>query len=206
MGEVFVVKSAGITRVYACERDAVAADQVRYADEAFRASAESFLPLGRRGKIWEPRAVYCGLGDLLGTAALQEGRIRWESGRRVTFQYFRNPQRAPNLGARFGQDIEPAGRYMQHASSGVNVEGLQRDGWEVGRQPFKMPLVLLFTGYGPDGWKARLHRAFGGLVGADLSRALQRIGFDGIVTLVEENGAGTRPYRSGEIVDFSLVR
>lgn len=89
-------------------------------------------------------------------------RARFETGESVTFHYYRRNEQATRrfyFGARFGQDVEPSGRYMSfHArDDNVDVPGL-----ELGIVTFKRPLVLYWDGYGDDGWKARLSRRFGG--------------------------------------------
>lgn len=43
----------------------------------------------------------------LGLARVTESGVVFMTGRPVTFRYVRNTQKSPNLGARFGQDIEP---------------------------------------------------------------------------------------------------
>ena len=123
----------------------------------------------------------------------------FETGVPVTFDYMRNTERAPDFGPRFGQDIEPTGRYMvavptRHYSP--------PRGWKRGRAHFRKPLVLALTTdpdaiYGPQGWKARLQRTFGAK-GAALSCELRKLGYDGIVTCGEND---TR-----EIVDLRAIR
>ena len=114
---------------------------------------------------------------------LETGRV-FETGKPVSFRYVRNTKKAPRLGAEFGQDIEPAGRYL--APVGDTVKTL--DGLETGTVDFASPLVLDWVGYGEDGWKARLSRAFGGKTGRTLSRAVVNAGFDGIVTVSDSRG------------------
>lgn len=117
----------------------------------------------------------------------------FETGRPVQFRYLRNTEPAPNFGPRFGQDIEPAGRYLLHNPN----PGDLAPHWEKGQIAFKNPLVLqLSTGenvYGPNGWKAHLQRTFKAKRKA-LSCKLLKAGYDGIVTCDE--------YGTREIVDL----
>jgi hypothetical protein len=128
---------------------------------------------------------------------LETGRV-FETGKPVSFRYVRNTKKAPRLGAEFGQDIEPAGRYL--APVGDTVKTL--DGLETGTVDFASPLVLDWVGYGENGWKARLSRAFGGKTGRTLSRAVVNAGFDGIVTVSEARG---KKYAS-ETVDLRWLK
>jgi len=114
----------------------------------------------------------------------ETGRV-FETGKPVSFRYVRNTKKAPRMGATFGQDIEPAGRYLAPVGDKVKVH----DGLETGIVEFESPLVVEWVGYGEDGWKARLSRAFGGKKGRALSRAVVNSGFDGIVTVSEARGA-----------------
>lgn len=118
----------------------------------------------------------------LETATSDEHGVHFETGVSVTFRYVRNTESAANFGSRFGQDIEPAGRYLLHGDPGHAPRG-----WESGTVTFRNPLVIPLSGdpeaiYGPTGWKARLRDATG-LSGRALSRHLVSLGYDGIVTV-----------------------
>jgi hypothetical protein len=52
--------------------------------------------------------------DDLGLTVLDEYGLHFETGVPVTFKFLRGTARAPYLGDRFQQDIEPVGRYMAH--------------------------------------------------------------------------------------------
>jgi hypothetical protein len=122
----------------------------------------------------------------------------FETGVPVTFPFIRNTEKSSHFGARFGQDIEPHGRYLLHNMPGQTPPR----GWEIGTVTFKSPLVIPLSGdpdaiYGPLGWKARL-RDVTGKKGASLSRYLAQI-FDGIVT-VDVDG------NTSEIVDLKSFR
>lgn len=110
------------------------------------------------------------------------------------------------MGSRFGQDIEPAGRYMIHNEEPGDVAR----GWEAGEVSFERPLVIELTTdgevYGPNGWKARLQRTYGA-TGAELSRRMLDEGWDGIVTASRFTDINGRVYReTREIVDLRPVR
>lgn len=143
-----------------------------------------------------PRKKQRDLSDL-GLAQADEGTAHFETGVPVSFVYIRNREKSPHMGATYGQDIEPAGRYMLHRGPVVARAPV---GWEVGEVKFKTPLVLHLTLdkdriYGPTGWKARLRDHYR-LTGEALSRELAGAGFDGIVTV--DNHGETR-----EIVDLT---
>lgn len=100
------------------------------------------------------------------------------------FTFIRNTEKAPNMGARFGQDIEPSGKYMNVGDSKqisdqmdyFKKQGVK--GYETGTVEFKKPLVVEW-----DGWKQKLSQKYGGLTGKDLSKAIAKDGYDGIVTM-----------------------
>ena len=140
--------------------------------------------------------------DDLALCTVTDQGVRFETGKQVTFRYKRNTTKAPRYGARFGQDIEPAGRYLTIAQKGAAaVPGL-----ETGSITFRNPLVLRLKRnsddetYGPEGWKARLQRAYGKKRRA-LSCELQRQGYDGIVTCDAYKDAEY----TAEIVDLRVV-
>lgn len=120
-------------------------------------------------------------------ATSAEQGVHFETGVPVTFRFVRNTEKSPRLGSRFGQDIEPAGRYLLHNED----PGDLARGWETGVVTLKSPLVVPLTSdpaaiYGPEGWKARLRDATGKRSRA-LSADLIRRGYDGIVT-VDQDG------------------
>jgi len=133
--------------------------------------------------------------------------LHFETGKPVTFPFLRNTEKSPYLGTRFGQDVEPAGRYLLlHEEDDSSPAPDATDGrmkWETGTVTFHNPIVLEWTGYGSDGWKARLSRAFGNKRRKKLSEALVSHGYDGIVTLSE--GSKGQKY-VGEIVDLTMFK
>lgn len=68
--------------------------------------------------------------------------IVFETGRPVAFPIVRNTAKAPYLGGRYGQDIEPAGMYLLHDTA---PDHLVR-GWVRGSAKFSSPLVLPVDG------------------------------------------------------------
>jgi hypothetical protein len=119
----------------------------------------------------------------LGLASAREGGVTFKTGRPVTFRYVHNNEPAPKLGARFGQDIEPAGFYVQH----VPGDSPPPRGWSSGTMVLERPLVLVESFdkdsvYGPTGWKARLHAETKKRRLA-LSRYLMAAGFDAVVAV-----------------------
>ena len=130
------------------------------------------------------------------------------SGKPFRFTYLRNNERAPNMGERFGQHIEPAGRYMTQASSGAAYlkEQFPKQ-YETGEIEFKNPLVIESGGGYEDAtnWKQVLSRQYGGKKGKALSQAIRDAGFDGIVTVEPSRGAN-RPAHTSEIVDLTMFK
>lgn len=103
----------------------------------------------------------------------------WTSGS-MTINYLHNNEKAPNFGSRFGQDVEPKGRYLVHNDANVPPP----KGWEAGTVTFNNPLHIDFDGgYQDDSnWKQVLSKRYGGKRGAALSRAIMADGYDAIVT------------------------
>lgn len=132
-------------------------------------------------------------------ATSDEEGVHFETGVPVTFRFVRNTEKSPRFGATFGQDIEPAGRYLLHNEDPGDLPR----GWQSGTVTLRSPLVIPLTGdpdkiYGPLGWKARLRDAIG-KTGRALSSDLIRRGYDGIVTV--DSGGYTR-----EIVILAKAR
>ncbi len=118
----------------------------------------------------------------LGLARVSEHGRLVETGRPVTIPYVHNDEKAPHMGAKFGQDVEPSGFYVQHVPE--SDRPLPR-GWSRGTAVLKHPLVLIESFdphaiYGPTGWKAMLHAATK-KNSRVLSRYLMSLGFDSIV-------------------------
>lgn len=94
--------------------------------------------------------------------------------------YIRNTQGAPApYGMDFGQDLEPAGRYMNIGEdSGISA----LPGWEQGYIEFTNPLVLEHKNTTSTGWKKDLSEMYGGKTGKELSDAIKEAGYDAVVT------------------------
>jgi len=129
---------------------------------------------------------------------IEQGK-RFETGVPVTFRFVRNTERSPKItGADpYAQKIEPHGRFMLHQED----PGTLPSRWETGIISFKCPLVLRLSLdpdkiYGETGWKARLVAATK-KKGKPLTCLLRKLGFDGVVTVSEDD---TR-----EIVDLRVV-
>ena len=89
-----------------------------------------------------------------------------------------------NYGSRYGQNIEPAGEYM-------NLDELYEDrperymlpNYEYGFITFRKPLIVDFIDTTDKGWKRTVSQMFKGLTGKRLSNAIMKAGYDGIITI-----------------------
>lgn len=118
--------------------------------------------------------------------------VLFETGVPVKFPYIRNKEKAPYLGSRFQQDIEPAGKYVNFdddPKGNKSYFGSVSPGkYEFGTIYFKSPLVIDFGGgYDEGSWKAALSNAYGAK-GKELSKAILKDGYDGIVTVMKAEG------------------
>jgi len=123
----------------------------------------------------------------------------FETGKEVTFPFIKNTEKAPKMSG-FAQDIEPSGNYILNGID-ANRANLPQ-GWISGEVTFKNPLVLDWGKSGlytePDNWKQVLSKQYGGKTGKELSKAIAKDGYDGIVTKNE--------YGTSEIVDITMFR
>lgn len=129
-----------------------------------------------------------------GLAGLPDG---FKSGQSETIRFFRSKEKSPDMGDRFGQDVEPAGRYMNEFHAG-GAEPLLRDfpkKYESGEVQFNRPLMIDTDKNGLVDWKRTLSSAYDGKTGKALSKALAADGYDGIITF-DKHGRG-------EIVDLT---
>lgn len=113
----------------------------------------------------------------------------------VNFEYIRNTTSLSSNQARnhdFGQDVEPAGRYMTE-KWGSSVP----EGWETGTVQFTQPLHVNFGGSYTEetNWKQRLSAHYDGKTGQALSEAVRADGYDAIITHDK--------YGLGEVVDLT---
>ena len=135
-------------------------------------------------------------------ATVGEYDTTFETGKSVEVRFIRNTIKSPNMGERFQQHIEPAGRYMTHVPNAKNLP----PNMEAGTVRFKNPLVIESNPdpdrhYDENSWKVQLSREFGGKKGKALSRAVAAAGYDGIIT-VQKAKRGI-PAHTGEIVDLT---
>lgn len=103
-----------------------------------------------------------------------------------TLAYMRNlgNGKTHNYGSRYGQNIEPAGEYM-------NMDELYKErpdkymlpNYEYGFITFKKPLILDFIDTTDKGWKRTLSQMYGNKTGKQLSNAIKKDGYDGIITV-----------------------
>ncbi len=126
------------------------------------------------------------------------------TGKPYDFHSVRNTEKSPNAGSRFGQDVEPAGKYMVE-SSPESAKGLDPK-FEHGPARLESPLVLPFGGgYGEESnWKNVLSKQFDGKKGKELSQAVRDAGYDGIITTEPSTGPN-RPAHTSEIVDLRSI-
>jgi len=132
---------------------------------------------------------------------------RFQSSQPVDFHYMRGTKPSPDFGEKFQQHIEPAGRYM--VSDDYPEREDESGFWEKGKISFANPLVIAFntapdnSAYDDNNWKMRLHKAYGGLTGLELSKAIIANGYDGIVTVyIDPDG---KPRYTKEIVDLRPI-
>lgn len=134
---------------------------------------------------------------------LEDQGRKFETGVPVEFRFLHNKEKAPNFGPRYQQDIEPAGRYMIHNEEPGD---LTNTSWQTDLAQFSNPLVIEFnvdddSSYNEHSWKSFLSKKFGGLKGKQLSKAIAKAGYDGIVTIKKYEG---KPFGTGEIVDLRM--
>ena len=145
-------------------------------------------------------------------AEIHEHGTKFQTGHSVVVPVTHRKQKTQNFGSRYGQDIEPAGRYVVHGHHGE--QGTRDEGW--GHKVttthdtvhFKNPLVIHHNGTGsePGMWKRRLSDQYGGKKGKALSRAIAKDGHDAIVTVDSYNHRGQQHFSTSEIVDLTHLR
>jgi hypothetical protein len=103
------------------------------------------------------------------------------------YSFIHNTEKAPApaFNDRFGQKIEPAGKYMTL----TNAENAQRfanlPNYETGTVQFQQPLVVDGSN-GSRSWKEAISKQNGGKTGKGLTQELIKKGYDGIITM--DNG------------------
>lgn len=115
----------------------------------------------------------------------------------ITFDYIHNTEKSPDFGNRYGQDIEPHGRYISMRPENRDAETLDPKRHETGTVTFQNPLHIPFGGgYAEDSnWKRQLSQRFDNKTGKDLSDAVRAAGHDAIMTHDD--------YGPDEIVDLT---
>jgi hypothetical protein len=114
-----------------------------------------------------------------------------QTGRPVTINTLKNKEKAPYLGSRFGQDVEPSGNYVTQQEI-ENVSEM----WTKGTLSFENPLVIDVDENSLVDWKRTLSNQYGNKKGKALTKALQEAGYDGIITRNTQNN------ELGEIIIF----
>jgi hypothetical protein len=129
------------------------------------------------------------------------------AGQPFTFTALHNKEKSPDMGSRFGQDKEPAGRYVVAISDSNTAAADMPDKFDRRTVTFQNPLVIEFGGgyQEASNWKQVLSGRYGGLTGKALSQAIVDDGFDGIVTVEPAKGTN-RPAHTSEIVDLSTIK
>lgn len=84
-------------------------------------------------------------------------------------------------GIDFGQDIEPAGEYM-NMDTMQGTAKIDQPNYEYGTIHFSKPLVLEHKSTDSKGWKKDLSDMFGGKKGKALSNAITKAGYDAVMT------------------------
>ena len=104
------------------------------------------------------------------------------TGEPVRLGWAHRTQNTGNAGRQYGQDVEPAGRYLSARERGDTFDS--DPNVQTGVTEFANPLVLEFGGgYTEDSnWKRQLSEQYNGLTGAELSQAVRNDGHDVIIT------------------------
>lgn len=154
------------------------------------------------GKIrYTPKQTVAPTTPATGTTAGARGAGDVPTAR--TIKFIRNPEKAPDVGTRFGQDVEPSGRYVTEATDS-DIERIHVDHpmarFESGEVTFETPLEIPFgEGYeSANNWKRVLSERYQA-TGKELSQKIADDGYDGIITTLPD---GT----TGEIVDLTSFK
>lgn len=110
----------------------------------------------------------------------------------TVFPYIHNPESSTVHGVdptAYGQDIEPAGRYLNEGFGGPAPEGM-----EAGEVTFQRPLRVDYGTFSKD-WKQRMSDHYDGKTGKELSQAIRSDGYDAIIT--------SDSYGTTEVVDLT---
>lgn len=112
-----------------------------------------------------------------------EGRagVGYQTGQSAEISVLKNPEQAPDMGAEFGQDVEPAGDYVTEQEANFVPEG-----WEQADISISNPLVIPVSDDTQITYKRDLSERYGGLTGQELSDAIRADGHDAIITQNED--------------------
>lgn len=159
------------------------------------------MVLRTRGYILEAASKADPLSGLNLDSVTEDG-IVFETGRPVSFKYYRYQHPKSKKNSDFDREFEPSGLYMNHEIEDTSFTDEQEKAYakqgvsiQHGNIKFNRPIVLK-SGYGPNGWKQTLSLAFGDKRGRALTSAIRRAGYDGIVTV----GLNRDGKYTGEIV------
>lgn len=108
-----------------------------------------------------------------------------KTGKSVEIEYLKNPEKAPDMGSVFGQDVEAKGDYITNKTSDFVPEG-----FETGKVKLENPLVVDITNDTQISYKKDLSEKYGGLTGEKLSEKLRDEGYDSIVTKYDDGSTG----------------
>jgi hypothetical protein len=108
-----------------------------------------------------------------------------QTGKPLKIRYNKNPQKAPDMGAEFGQDVEASGDYVTQKVSDFTPEG-----FETGVVESKNPLVIDIADDTQISYKNELSQRYEGKVGEELSEAIRQDGYDAIVTKYDDGSTG----------------
>ena len=110
---------------------------------------------------------------------LPSGKVEAKEFKGKEISIVHNPEKAPDMGERFNQHLEPKGKYVVESETPPK-------GWEQSKVKFDNPLIIETDG--SPKWKKDLSDKYG-LKGKELSDKLLSEGYDGIIT-VEKNDTG----------------
>jgi len=108
-----------------------------------------------------------------------------QTGKPLKIRYNKNPQKAPDMGAEFGQDVEASGDYVTQKVSDFTPKG-----FETGVVESENPLVIDITDDTQISYKNELSKKYDGKVGEELSEAIRQDGYDAIVTKYDDGSTG----------------
>ena len=130
----------------------------------------------------------------------------------VSFHYLHtiNKEGTQDYGTRFGQNLEPAGKYIISVDKNIpRLEESERQAYEYGTITFESPLVIEHKSTDDKGWKKDLSDKYG-KTGKELSNAIRKDGYDGIITVDSEKDhtieiislMNKKLFRGGELEDY----